>query len=232
MMPNKAVSEFISSVDRAPVQADVFNPWHDVDKENDIGPPAPGIRRAQLAHYLRVRLERVKYCLIGEALSYQGGHFTGVPMTSERILLGFQKDRGIDPEAIFPGAQPRQTSRPEIMPKGFNEPTATIVWGTIFKLGVDPLSIVIWNAFPWHPFDPAKGTLSNRRLTRGEVLRGLPVLDALLGLCPRAKIAAVGRISARSLELLNKKFRLCRHPAQGGATAFRTQFQNFIFNKE
>ncbi len=230
-MRHKDISDLISSLENAPTQAQVFNPWADVDKENDSGSLAPEIRRKQLTHYLRVRLGKVRYCLIGEALSYQGGHFTGVPMTSERILLGFQRDRGVDPESILPGFRPQRTSRPEIMPKGFGEPTATIVWGTIFNAGIDPLSITIWNAFPWHPFDPAKGILSNRRLTRGEVLRGIPILERLLALFPVAKIAAVGRISARSLELLNRDFCLCRHPAQGGATKFRDQFLKFISAK-
>jgi hypothetical protein len=227
-MRHKDISEFISLLENAPRQADVFNPWAHRDKENDSGSLAPEIRKKQLAHYLSVRLGKVRYCLIGEALSYQGGHFTGVPMTSERILLGFQRDRGIYPESILPGMQPRRTSKPEIMPKGFGEPTATIVWGTIFNAAIDPLSITIWNAFPWHPYDPAKGILSNRRLTRGEVLRGLPLLERLLALFPLAKIAAVGRISAQSLGLLNREFCLCRHPAQGGATIFRAQFLTFV----
>lgn len=231
MTRQKDISDFISLLENSTVQAHVFNPWAEVDKENDIGALSPEIRKRQLAGYLSVRMGKARYGLIGEALSYQGGHFTGIPMTSERILLGFQKDRGVSPEFILPDTQPQRTSRPEIMPKGFGEPTATIVWDTISKSGLDPLSFIIWNAFPWHPFDPEKGILSNRRLTRGEVLRGLPVLEKLLGLFPRAKIAAVGRISAQSLELLHREFCLCRHPAQGGATAFRAQFLKFINEK-
>ncbi len=215
-------------LENTPVQARVFNPWAEVDRDNDNGARAPEIRKKQLARYLSIRLGKARYCLIGEALSYQGGHFTGIPMTSERILLGFQKDRGIFPEFILPGTKPQRTSRPEIMPRGFGEPTATIVWGAVSKSGLDPLAVLIWNAFPWHPFDPAKGILSNRRLTRGEVLRGLPVLEKLLDLFPQAKIGAVGRISAQCLELLHRDFRLCRHPARGGANVFRAQFLKFI----
>jgi hypothetical protein len=67
----------------------VFNPWWQVDADNDLGRQAPRIRREQLRAYFSER--------IGEALSYRGGHFTGIAMTSERILLGATTDGGIEP---------------------------------------------------------------------------------------------------------------------------------------
>jgi hypothetical protein len=46
----------------------VFNPWWQVDEENDVGPRAPRIRREQLPAYLHDRLGKARLAVIGEAL--------------------------------------------------------------------------------------------------------------------------------------------------------------------
>src|SRR5437762_4148022 len=151
-MSRDPVEKFIKLLKKSPAGA-VFNPWWQVDKQNDIGRNAPAIRRKQLRAYLRKRLGKVKLAVIGEALGYRGGHFSGIPMTSERILLGKKKDEGIEPEQVFSSIQARRTSKPWKCPDGFSEPTATIVWGTLLKQGLKPEGFVLWNAFPWHAFD-------------------------------------------------------------------------------
>ncbi|HYY35911.1 MAG TPA: uracil-DNA glycosylase, partial [Candidatus Binatia bacterium] len=99
-MPTDSVERFIRLLRKSPSGA-VFNPWWQVDKQNDAVHNAPSIRRRQLAAYLRKRLGKVKLAVIGEALGYRGGHFSGIPMTSERILLGKKGDDGIKPEHVF-----------------------------------------------------------------------------------------------------------------------------------
>ena len=77
-------------------------------------------------------------------------------MTSERILLGKKKDDCIEPEDVFSSIKPRRTSKTAKCPDGFSEPTATIVWSTLLKLGLPPEQFVLWNAFPWHSFHPRR----------------------------------------------------------------------------
>lgn len=161
--------------------------------------------------------------MIGEALGYRGGHFTGIPMTSERILLGKKKADGIEPEQIFSSITPRRTSKSQKCRAGFSEPTATIVWSRLLRLGLSPDQFVLWNAFPWHSFDPRRGILSNRTPTKSERSAGLPVLKAFLDLFPCGEIVALGNIAATQLEELNANLYRIRHPASGGAKLFRQQ---------
>ena len=112
----------------------VFNPWRDYDPKCDISSDAPVIRAANLTRYLQLR-QKAHYLFIAEGLGYQGGHFSGMAMTSERILLGLHPD--IKPEAVLGEWDYRRTSNPESellkstqKQSGFNEPTATVMWNT------------------------------------------------------------------------------------------------------
>jgi uracil-DNA glycosylase len=221
---NRKIKKLLQALEAAPRTGAVFNPWFQRDTENDAGPGAPGIRRAQLARYLESR-PGARLLLIGEALGYQGGHFSGIAMTSERILLGHMVERGIEPARVLPGLAPRRTSRPDLRPAGFSEPTATIVWTAALQCGIDPLDFVIWNAFAWHPFDPRKGMLSNRRPTARETGGSGHVLRTFLGLFPQAAVIAVGRTSEESLKAMGVECTAVRHPAQGGAGIFRRQLR-------
>jgi uracil-DNA glycosylase len=239
-MSRKQLDKFVRLLKTSPSNA-VFNPWWQVDDENDIGPYAPAIRRKQLAVYFRERLGKARLAIVGEALGYRGGHFSGIPMTSERMLLekhghilaapcdhqnvfGSATNGGHRPRLqILSGIKPRRTSKPSVCPDGFSEPTATIVWSALLKIGVMPDEFVLWNAFPWHSFDPDRGLLSNRMPNKSEQLSGRPVLKAFFELFPYEQIVALGKIAAGQLEHLGFKAHCVRHPASGGAKLFRQQ---------
>ncbi|MGE5214510.1 MAG: uracil-DNA glycosylase [Nitrospirota bacterium] len=243
-MSRNSVERFIRLLKQSPTGA-VFNPWWEVDEQNDIARTAPRIRRQQLGAYLQQRLGHAKIAVIGEALGYRGGHFTGIPMTSERILLGKRdtvaalnerrkpKARSKNgahrvPLQILATMKPRRTSKPTICPDGLSEPTATIVWGALLKIGVLPDQFVLWNAFSWHSFDPQRGLLSNRMPNKCEQLFGRPVLKAFLALFPCRQIVALGKIAAAQLNQLGFDAHCVRHPASGGAKLFREQIARIL----
>jgi hypothetical protein len=216
---------FMKLLKNSPAGA-VFNPWHHPDPHHDAAADGPVIRREQLASYMAER-QKATVILLAEALGYQGGHFSGIAMTSERLLLGHLRHKGLGPEMVFAPA-PRRTSREDVKQQGFTEPTATIVWGAMRDLGIDPRNVILWNAFPWHPYKPDKGYLSNRTPTDEEVMRGRPVLLALTAYAPQARILAVGQKSAALLTAMGITAPALRHPANGGAGQFRAQFASIM----
>src|SRR6266487_1388813 len=227
VMSRNSMDNFLRLLKRSPSGA-VFNPWWEVDAENEIARAAPIIRRQQLRGYLQERLGSAKVAVIGEALGYRGGHFSGIPMTSERILLGRSNKVRMKSDDFFSNVKPRRTSKPEKCPEGFSEPTATIVWTALFRLGLKPDHFVLWNAFPWHSFDPHRGLLSNRTPNKCEQAAGLPVLKAFLELFPCEHVVALGKIAAAQLQKLGVNAHCVRHPASGGARLFRAQIAEIL----
>ncbi len=226
-MSCKEIDEFLRLLKKSPSGA-VFNPWWEADEQNDVGPNAPAIRRNQLGAYLQKRFRKAHIAVIGEAVGYRGGHFSGIPMTSERLLLGRSKTVRLKSNDFFSDMNPRRTSKPDKCPDGFSEPTATIVWGTLLQHGLKPDQFVLWNAFPWHSFDPRCDMLSNRTPKKSEQPAGLLVLKAFLELFECEQVVALGKIAAAQLERLNVNAICIRHPASGGARLFRQQIADLV----
>jgi uracil-DNA glycosylase len=226
-MSRNSVDNFLRLLKKSPSGA-VFNPWWEVDEQNDVGGNAPAIRRRQLRAYMQKRMTKAKLALIGEAVGYRGGHFSGIPMTSERILLGRSNKVRMKSDELFSTVKLRRTSKPEKCPEGFSEPTATIVWVALLRLGIKPEQFVLWNAFPWHSFDSRRGMLSNRMPNKSEQAAGLPVLKALLELFSCHQVVALGKIAAGQLQKLGVNAHCVRHPASGGARLFRAQIAEIL----
>lgn len=220
-----AIDRFVEQL-RAFAAPNVFNPWTAFDPAHDASRAAPEIRARQFAAYLAERRRHARLLLIAEAAGYQGAKFSGIAMTSERILLGHLAHKGIRSDAVI-GVPIERTSRPVFKPLGFNEPTATVVWGTLLGAGVDPRAWVNWNAFAFHPHRPAE-PLSNRTPTRAELEAGQPILRAFLDLFARCEVVALGRQAAHTLTLLGVPHRAVRHPSMGGAARFRTEILRIV----
>lgn len=229
-MSEQAVQQFIDTLADTPDGA-FFNPWFQRDQQHDLTGEAPDIRRKQLLTYFSDRLSSAKYLCIAEALGYQGGHFTGIAMTSERILLGHHESKhGIRPEHVFRGLVPARTSKPSVKELGMTEPTATIMWKALLNLNIDPFEVVLWNALPWHPYDPDDGLLSNRTPTDTELEFADKPLRGFLKLFNDQTVIAVGKKAVHCLGTLNIDHLEVRHPANGGATKFRNQMAEIADN--
>ncbi|WP_233801825.1 uracil-DNA glycosylase [Paraburkholderia sp. HP33-1] len=207
--------------------ANVFNPWSQTDERDQPGINAPLIRRQQLAAYLQSRQTSVKVILIAEALSCRGGRFTGIAMTSERILLGNDtkldscatgSDRSPLPDYL-PGPVTRTSCRAALSRMtdreyGVYERTASVVWQTMLSNGFGPTEFALWNAFPFHPFAD-DDTESNRRPSNHELHATGQILTDFISLFPRSvRFVALGREAESALRShpMQPPHELVRHP--------------------
>jgi hypothetical protein len=170
-------------------------------------------RRHNATAYLNARAGRSPLLLVGEAMGYAGGRFSGIAFTAERTLGTW-------------GAPYAATS---LRPEGWAEQSGTIVHGALATLGLSG-ETVLWNVVPAHPHRPGE-PLSNRTPAVAELRAGADVLaDLIERLEPRATIA-VGRSAERALgELGLACDAAVRHPANGGATAFRNGLAGYVLS--
>jgi hypothetical protein len=225
------IADLLAGLRMAPGHDASFNPWLDYDPDLDCGPEAPSLRAGQLRDYLEARLGRVRLIACAEATGYQGGRFTGIPMTSERILLG--RCEGTESEDVLRNGVFHRTSRPDMPghPRvsslsrlyGFAEPTASCVWRTIHESGIDPYAVLLWNTYPFHAHMPGN-SLSNRRLFRPDIELGRPFIGKILKMYPGATVAAIGNCADSALSTMGVPHVKLRHPSQGGATQFKREF--------
>jgi len=71
-MSMESIEKLRQIVKTVAARRDVFNPWWEADKQNDVGPQRARHPKKQLAAYLRKRLGMVRLVVIGEALGYRG----------------------------------------------------------------------------------------------------------------------------------------------------------------
>jgi len=225
-----AVDEFISILERGPAGPEcVFNPWRDHD-ERDAAPrrTMPALRRENMAAYLEARRAHARVLLLGEAPSHRGCRFTGIAFCSETELL--QK------HGLIAHVKLALTSR-DSAEKPQRERSAAVIWSEIERAH-KPFEVVLWNAFPWHPYldkdtdrEGPCGPSSNRKPRLGEVAQGRRAFEALLScFTRRLDVFAVGKVAQNALQRWDEArcAGYVRHPAQGGEALFRAQFRSEV----
>lgn len=182
----------------------LFNPWKE-GCPHDAAGNGPAEKLGRLALHLDCEPE---FILTGEAPGYQGCRYSGIAFTSERLL-----GEGAIPR--IPASAHRLSDRR--LP--FSEPSATIVWKTLYQLGIAERTL-LWNAMQLHPHRPGH-LWSNRTPTPDEIRLGEPALRILIARFPRARLIAVGKKAEGLLHDMGIPVAgSVRHPANGGATQF------------
>ncbi len=160
-------------------------------------------------------LERLVSTRLGETFNfYRDG--PRAPLLRERLAryLAERADAPLLLLAEAPGYRGTRvsgiplTSERQVSGEGPSEATATVVHDALAELGLED-EVLLWNVVPTHPGSER----SNRAPTRAEVQGGLPFVRAL---AQGRRVIAVGRVAQQAVggDYL-------RHPAHGGASAFR-----------
>lgn len=202
----KGVVDFVELLARTPAPPNSVNPWDYSYEKNEI-------RRQNLKTYLREVLKNgPTVLLVGEAPGYRGSRRTGVPFSSEKLILTHSFFTAHKEFAI------EHTNSP------IAEASASIVWKTLDELPALPL---MWASFPFHPHHPGND-LTNRAPTKEELVLGRESLTAIIALSGVTQILAVGRAAERTLMDMEIPIAAhIRHPSHGGATQFREGLLQF-----
>lgn len=186
----------------------------DLQTENIYTDEFGTLRRNNLKIYFDLMYKQnPQFIIVGEAPGYKGCRNTGIPFTDEFHMI---KGNGV---TCILGEN--------LGYKAINcdgnlekESSASIVWGNI---GTYLDQILLWNIFPFHPFEGSKNT--NRKPTKKESDAGLRYLEIVLDEFKTInKIIAVGRVAEETI-LNSSMFQryateYVRHPANGGQRKF------------
>lgn len=199
----KEIEAFIEELATMEVTPNVYNQYSFDCEENSI-------RRDNLLNYL-VQMSRIKpkTILVGEAPGYRGCRLTGVPFTSEHLLM--KNIEGLNFFGVEKGY--KQAIQGERLLK---EATATIIWDTFVKQNVTMLA---WNAFPFHPYKHGNVN-SNRTPLKSELVMGEKPLLKMIKIFNIRNVIAMGNKAEESLHKLGINCEKVRHPAQGGKNKF------------
>lgn len=228
-----SIGDFIKELGEYQTEPNVFNPWREIDLKYDL-PNAAKRRRNNLKRYLEQRIPYAKYIFVGEALSYQGGRFSGVPMTSERMLANTY--RFILRDAIFKSdlafnqlrsSDKEKNLKQEVRKQyGFSDPTSTFMWSTLNELQLDPYKVILWNIFPFHPFHLDEGELNNRPID--DITTGIHFVEKLIYMNSRAKIIAIGNPANIALSYHYIPCFSLPNPSHGHTIAFKEGLKEII----
>ena len=190
---------------------------------------ANAIRRHNLRLYLNLMQDRKpKMLWIGEAPGYPGCLISGVPFTSEYILVNGEN-------SLLENNSGGLKSGYDLFghDKGYNpiheegrykkEATASMIWQKVALLDNYPL---LRNAFPFHPHKQGNEN-SNRPPNKHELEMGEIFIQDLRKFYKIEKLAAIGRTAEKCLKKLNLIPTYIPHPSYGRKILFDKGIDEF-----
>ena len=239
---NDKIDEFVESLRRfdAPSLCNpapsLCNPWEGQDRYARDPNNAAERRRSYLTRYLQKR-EAATYLFVGEALSWRGGRFSGIPMTSERMLL--DKHKTVRRHFVVGNSPPcpERTSKccacesEAERRNGLTEPTATMVWEAASDHHIQPCDFALWNVVPWHPHicGNEKKNRVGRYLKCEELREGGRHLKTVLDeLFPNATVVAMGWTAWAAVLPLRPSAKCVTHPANGNKNPFHQELSAIV----
>ena len=198
------VNEFVDELSSISLP-NVFNPYRDVCTFSDH-PASPSLRCQNLTFFLRAMVKyETRSIWLGRDLGYRGGRRTGIALTDEYHLDVLKNTFG-----VFGIVKATTDEDPT------KERTATEVWKVLSRIR-EP--VLLWNAFPFHPFDENK-PLSNRRHTAQEFAECRHLLRNLFGWLNPTTVVALGADAEAAVLSIGHTCNRVRHPSYGGQTDF------------
>jgi hypothetical protein len=199
-----SVDEFISELSSISLPH-VFNPYRDICPLSDHV-ASPSLRRQNLALYLHATLRHeVRSVWLGRDLGYRGGRRTGIALTDEFHLATLRDTFG-----VFGLVRATTDDKP------VKERTATEVWKILRMIGQP---VLLWNAFPFHPFEEDE-PLSNRRHTVREFDECHHLLRKLFDWLHPTTVVALGADAEAAVVSIGYGCHRVRHPSYGGQGDF------------
>lgn len=180
---------------------------HNLYKAEDD--PFAALHLNNLKRYLLdMQAQQPKAMFVLEAPGHRGCARTGIPITSERVMLQSQT-----PFGLFSDGYQLHTEKPA----GMAESSATIFWAALTEYA--SAAPLLWNTVPLHPHKPDKAA-SNRTPRVSEQRMGYLFLEAVIGQFKPVTILAVGRIAQKACAEIGVDCIGLRHPSQGGKAGF------------
>ncbi len=175
------------------------------------------IRENLLQYLLYMDEVNPQILLVGEAPGYKGCARTGIPFVDDvelrrpenRKFLGYWKRQELPDEFKYENQEEK------------SEISASTIFKAFRSIDEDPeLTLnepLMWNAFPFHPYDASKGKASNRTPGREEKVLGKIYLDRLRTEVFSFSVYRTYGVGETAKKMLGIEGNYIRHPAYGGA---------------